>query len=151
MHMRKLYLLLLGVVFAVAPAFAQRTLTGKVTDEKGNPVANASVVVKGTSTGTATKVDGTFSLTVPAGAKTLLFSAVDMKTLEVAIDASNTLTIVLKGEEKVMSEVVVTALGIEKSRKNLGYAATTIKNDDLTMARTTNIANALVGKVAGFG
>ncbi len=147
--MRKLYLLLLGVVFAVAPALAQRTITGKVTDEKGNPVANASVVVKGTTTGTATKSDGSFSVTVPADAKTLIFSALDMRTMEVAIGAENNLSIVLKGEEKVMSEVVVTALGIEKSRKNLGYAASTIKNDDLTMGRTTNIANALVGKVAG--
>ena len=76
--MRKLYLLLLGVVFAVAPALAQRTLTGKVTDEKGNPVANASVVVKGTTSGTTTKADGSYSLTLPANAQVLVISSVDM-------------------------------------------------------------------------
>ena len=70
--MRKLYLLLLGVVFAVAPALAQRTLTGKVSDEKGNPVANASVVVKGTTSGTTTKADGTYSLSLPANAQVLV-------------------------------------------------------------------------------
>ena len=83
MHMRKLYLLLLGVVFAVAPALAQRTLTGKVTDEKGNPVANASVVVKGTTSGTTTKTDGTYSLNLPANAQVLVISSVDMIAQEI--------------------------------------------------------------------
>ena len=62
MHMRKLYLLLLGVVFFATQAMAQRTITGMVTDEKGNPVANASVMVRGTTVGTTTKADGTFTL-----------------------------------------------------------------------------------------
>ena len=71
--MRKLFLLLWGVVFFATQAFAQRTISGKVTDEKGNPVPKASVLVRGTTTGTTTKDDGTFSLEVPANAKALVF------------------------------------------------------------------------------
>lgn len=147
--MRKLYLLLFAVVFFAMQAMAQRTITGKVTDDKGNSVANVSVLVKGTTTGTATKADGTFTLTVPENGRALIFSAVDMTTTEVSISGQTIINVTMRTEEKVMSEVVVTALGIEKTRKNLGYSASTIKNDELVTARTTNIANALAGKVAG--
>ncbi|MBL7729673.1 MAG: carboxypeptidase-like regulatory domain-containing protein, partial [Chitinophagaceae bacterium] len=74
--MRKLLLLLFGVVFFAAQALAQRTITGKVTDDKGVPVPNASVVVKGTTVGTTTKDDGSYSIVVPANGKALIFSAV---------------------------------------------------------------------------
>jgi len=147
--MRKLYLLLLGTVFFAAQALAQRTVTGKITDDKGNSIANASVIVKGTTTGTISKEDGSFTLTVPETGKALIFSAVDMSTQEVTIGNQSVFNITLRAEEKVMSEVVVTALGIEKTRKSLGYAASSIKNEDLITARTTNIGNALAGKVAG--
>jgi TonB-linked SusC/RagA family outer membrane protein len=147
--MRKLLLLLLGVVFFAAQAMAQRTITGKVTDEKGQPVVKASVVVKGTTAGTTTNDEGLYSISVPANAKTLVFTAVDMGRVEVSLGAESIINPVLRAEERVMSEVVVTALGIEKTRKALGYSASTLKNDDLTTARTTNIANSLAGKVAG--
>ena len=73
MLMRKLFLLLWGVVFLAAQAIAQRTISGKVTNEKGTPLQNVSVMVRGTTTGTITKADGTYSLTVPANAKALVF------------------------------------------------------------------------------
>lgn len=69
--MRKLYLLLLGVVFFATQALAQRTVTGKVTDDKGNPLVNVSVLVRGTTTGTVSKEDGSYSLTIPANARRL--------------------------------------------------------------------------------
>ena len=69
--MRKLFLLLWGLVFFATQALAQRTISGKVTDEKGAPLSNVSVMARGTTTGTVTKVDGTYTLTVPAGAKAL--------------------------------------------------------------------------------
>ena len=83
--MKKIFSLLLGVFFLCATALAQRTVTGKVTDDKGNPIPNASVQVKGTTTGTVTKEDGSYSLTVPANGRTLVFSSVDMATQEAAI------------------------------------------------------------------
>ena len=76
MHMRKLLLLLFAVVFYAMQANAQQVVTGKVTDEKGSPLSEVSIVVKGTKTGTVSRNDGTYSLTVPASAKVLVFSYV---------------------------------------------------------------------------
>jgi TonB-linked SusC/RagA family outer membrane protein len=128
---------------------AQKTITGKVTDEKGNPLANASVIVKGTTVGTVTKDDGTYSLNVPAGAKALLISTVDMNAVEKPIGNSNVLDIVLSPQDKIMSEVVVTAFGIKKDKKTLGYGVTQLNNAELTQGHTTNITNALAAKVPG--
>ncbi len=148
--MRKLFLLLGGVVFFALSALAQqRTITGKVTDEKGNPVANVSVLVRGTTTGTTSKADGTYSLAIPANAKALVFSSVDMSPVELAIGTSNMLDATLKNEDKTMSEVVVTAFGIKKDKKTLGYGVTQVSAEELTRSHTTNITNSLAAKVPG--
>lgn len=115
--MRKLFLLLMGVVFFASQALAQRTVTGKVTDERGNPLGNVSVLVRGTTTGTTTKADGTYSLDIPANAKALVFSSVDMSPVELAVGTANQINATLKAEDKTMSEVVVTAFGIKKDKK----------------------------------
>src|SRR5437870_5674970 len=124
MLMRKLFLLLWGVVFFATQALAQRTISGKVTDEKGTPLQNVSVMVRGTTTGTVTKADGTYTISVPAGAKALVFSAVDMSPVEAAIGTLTTVDAKLKNEDKTMSEVVVTAFGIKKNKKDVGYGVT---------------------------
>jgi TonB-linked SusC/RagA family outer membrane protein len=147
--MRKLFLLLWGVVFFAAQALAQRTISGKVTNDKGTPLQNVSVMVRGTTTGTITKADGTYSLTVPANAKALVFSAVDMSPVEMAIGASAVMDATLKNEDKTMSEVVVTAFGIKKDRKTLGYGVSQLNATELTQAHTTNITNALASKIPG--
>jgi len=147
--MRKLLLLLMGVVFFASQAMAQRTISGKVTDEKGNPIGNVSVLVRGTTTGTTTKADGTYSLAIPANAKALVFSSVDMSPVEMGIGTGNMLDATLKAEDKTMSEVVVTAFGIKKDKKTLGYGVTQVSSEELTRARTTNITNALAAKVPG--
>jgi TonB-linked SusC/RagA family outer membrane protein len=147
--MRKLFLLLWGVVFFAAQAIAQRTITGKVTDEKGTPLQNVSVMVRGTTTGTITKADGTYSINVSANAKALIFSAVDMTTFEAAIGAGSEINATLKSEDKTMSEVVVTAFGIKKNKKDLGYGVTQLSGAELAQAHTTNITNALASKVPG--
>lgn len=121
--MRKLFLLLFGVVFFAVQAMAQRTVTGKVTDEKGNPVANASIMVKGTTVGMTTKADGTFSLSVPADGKVLIVSSVDMLTQELNIGSQTAITIVLKGEDKVMQEVVVVGYGTQQKKAFTGSAS----------------------------
>lgn len=147
--MRKLFLLLWGVVFFAAQAMAQRTVSGKVTDDKGAPLQNVSVMARGTTTGTITKADGTYSLTVPANAKALVFSAVDMSPVEIAIGTSATIDATLKNEDKTMSEVVVTAFGIKKDKKTLGYGVTQLSGTELTQAHTTNISNAIASKIPG--
>jgi TonB-linked SusC/RagA family outer membrane protein len=150
--MRKLLLLLTGaVLFAVQALAQQRTITGKVTDDKGNSVADASVVVKGTSLGTTTKADGTYSISVPATASTLVFSAVGMPAIEMAIGGRTSISATLSSEDKSLSEVVVTSLGIRRDKKSLVYNPSTIKGDELNVAHTTNVTNALAGgKVPGI-
>lgn len=147
--MRKLFLLLWGVVFFATQALAQRTISGKVTDEKGAPLQNVSVMVRGTTTGTVTKADGTYTLSVPANAKALVFSAVDMSPVEKAIGTSTTIDATLKAEDKTMSEVVVTAFGIKKTKKDLGYGVSQLTNTELTQSHTTNLTNALASKIPG--
>lgn len=146
--MRKLYLLLMGVVFFATQAMAQRTITGKVTDEKGNPIANASVLVKGTTVGTSTSVTGTFTLTVPASAKALLFSSVDMTTQEVLIGSRTTIDVSLKAEEKVMQEVIVVGYGTQKKSDVTGNIAT-VKGAAIADKPVPSFDAALAGRAAG--
>ncbi|MFM2137805.1 MAG: hypothetical protein RJA57_112, partial [Bacteroidota bacterium] len=146
--MRKLYLLLLGVVLFAAQAWAQRTITGKVTDEKGNGLGNASVLVRGTTVGTTTKEDGTFTLTVPANAKALVFSSVDMSPVEVAIGNSNVINAQLKAEDKTMSEVVVVGYGTQR-RKDVTGSVSTVSGNKIKDLPVQSFEQALSGRAAG--
>lgn len=125
-------------------------IKGKVTSsEDGSALPGASVVVKGTSVASVTDADGNFSITAPAEATTLVFNFIGMKTQEVEIAGQTTLNIVLEPDVVGLEEVVVTALGISKEKKALGYAVQDVKGDDINQARETNIVNALSGRVAG--
>jgi len=146
--MRKLLLLLCSVVFFAVQALAQRTVTGKVTDEKGAPVPNASVLVKGSTTGTVTKADGTFSLSVPANAKALIFSSVDMTTMEIKIGNDNIVDVTLQAENKTLSEVVVTGYGTQK-RKDLTGNIATIKGTAIANKPVQSFEQALAGRATG--
>jgi TonB-linked SusC/RagA family outer membrane protein len=121
-----------------------------ISAEDNEPVIGASIVVKGTTTGTITAFDGTFSLDVPAGARTLVISFIGMKSQEVAV--SPNVRVVLESDAQLIDEVVVTALGISREKKALGYAVTEVKGDELLKARggVNNPINALQGKVAGL-
>lgn len=147
---KSINLVLLAVLFLLAApaAWAQQAITGKVTDTGGQPLTGVNILVKGTSKGTVTSGDGNFSITVAPGS-TLVFRYLGYLTQEVPANNSP-LNVVLKTDEKNLSEVVVTALGIRKEKKALGYAVSEIKGDELTQARSTNIANTLSGKVAGL-
>src|SRR5688572_3845755 len=103
--MRKLYLLLMGVVFLAANAIAQRTITGRVTDEKGAPLANVSVMVKGTNSGTITRDDGSYTLALPSNARTLVFSSTDMTPVEMNIGSQSVINATLNTTQKTLSEV----------------------------------------------
>lgn len=139
-------LLLLGALHA----FAQdRTITGTVTDRvTSEPLPGVTVLVKGTSVGTATGPDGTFTLQAPASATTLQFRFVGYVQQEQAI-ADGPMSVTLVTDTKQLGEVVVTALGIEKEKRSLGYSTQTIEAAQLTQGRDRSVLNSLQGKVAG--
>lgn len=146
--MRKLYLLLVGVVFLASQALAQRTITGKVTDEKGNPLANASVLVSGTTVGTSTKEDGTFSLAVPANARALIISSVNMITQEINIGSQSSINVSLKNDDKIMQEVVVVGYGTQK-RKEATAAIGKIDPTNVAPLIAPSIDKNLGGRTSG--
>ncbi len=138
-------------VLLLAPAaFAQRNVTGRVIsgeDQSGLPGVN--ILVKGTTTGTISDANGNFSIEVPSESSVLVFSFVGFEPQEQVVGSQAQFNIVLKSDARQLSEVVVTALGIEKEKKALGYALQTVSNESLTTARETNVVNQLAGKIAG--
>lgn len=142
------------VLVILAPAFLwaqQRTVTGKVTSEiGGEPLAGISIQVVGTSRGTVTGDDGTYSIIANTG-ESLLFSGVGYTSRAVRVGAGSVLnTTLTRGDNQDLEGVVVTALGIRREARSLGYAATTLDSSDLTDARSSNWTDALSGKVAGL-
>ncbi len=125
------------------------TVKGIVTDNTGEALIGASVTQKGTTNGTMTGMDGDYSLSVPGNA-TLVITYVGFTTQEVQVGGKTSLNIKLNEDSRALDEVVVTALGIKRDRKSLGYALQEIKGDQLTEAREANIANGLTGRVAGL-
>ena len=147
--MKKLALLLMTVLFATGIALAQRTIQGKVSDAKGEPMVGTSVVVKGTTTGTTTDVDGNYNLSVPVGSTTIIFSFTGFQTQEVTLGTSNVLDLTLQ-EGILLSETVVTALGISKSDKSLGFAVTKVSGETVANSGEANLVQALASKGAGI-
>ncbi|MFD2872481.1 SusC/RagA family TonB-linked outer membrane protein [Mucilaginibacter ximonensis] len=123
------------------------TINGIVRDATGQPLIGVSVMIKGTTNGTTTNVNGQFSLQANIG-DVLSFTYLGYISKDVTVSAPS-ITVVLDEDSKQLSEVVVTALGIKKERKALGYSVTEIKGDALTQAREPNVMNSLEGKVAG--
>jgi len=127
---------------------AQRTISGTITDDSGETLIGASVVAKGTTVGTITEVDGTFSLPIAADVTTLVISYTGFDTKEIVLGASNVVDVTMtQGIE--LTEVVVTALGVAKEKKALGYGVTTIDNDAIENRSETDVARILRGKTTG--
>ena len=147
--MKKLLYLFLCLMASVGLVSAQTTsVTGIVTAAENNePIIGASVVAKGTSTGTVTDVNGSFSLSVPANVKTIVISFLGMETQEVSVGQN--LSIRLATNTQLINEVVVTALGISRDKKSLGYAVQEVKSSELTRAGELSVTGSLSGKVAG--
>lgn len=146
--MRKFLTSLLGLVLFMAPTFAQTIeVTGKVTDQLGAPIPGASVKVKGAKTGTSAATDGTFKISAPSKS-TLQISAVGYETFEVS--ATQNLSVSLKQAKSELTEVVVTALGIRREKKALGYAVASVNKKDLELKPETDLARVLNGKAAGL-
>ena len=148
--MRKLFSLIGCLVFGVSIMMAQnKTITGRViSEEDGEPIIGATVLVTGTTTGTTTDIDGRFSINVSADVKTLSFSYVGMSTVDAPV--KDKMRITLSTNRTVLDDVVVTAQGISRSERTLGYAATTLKNEDIAIGNTSNAMTSLQGKVAGL-
>ncbi|MCL3782072.1 SusC/RagA family TonB-linked outer membrane protein [Prolixibacteraceae bacterium JC049] len=124
-------------------------VSGKVSDERGEGIPGVSIVVKGTTAGITTDIDGKYTLTVPSDA-ILIFSFVGMKAQEIAVEGQKILNVTLKEETIGVDEVVVTALGIKREKKALGYSVTEIGSDEISNSNETNVLNAMAGKVAGL-
>lgn len=148
--MRKTLLLSFMLMLAGLTSWAQRTVSGKVTDDKDNPIPGASVVIKNTRTGTVTKDDGTFSITVPPNASTLVISAVGMSSQEIAIGTGASLSVSMRAmADKNLQEVVVTAMGIRRTEKALGYAVSKVDPTTMLQKSEPNVLNTLAGKIPG--
>jgi TonB-linked SusC/RagA family outer membrane protein len=142
-------LLLLGLwCFAVGSLLAQKSISGKVTSSDGEPLIGISIVVKGTTKGTISDLDGKYQLDATENA-TLVFSFVGYATKEIPVGNNTVLDVVLDNDDKQLGEVVVTAFGIKREKKALVYAAQDVKSEDLERANEQNTISALQGKVSG--
>lgn len=140
----------LAVVFGLATAYAQKEIKGTVTDAGTlQPLQGVTIQVKGSGKGTTTDQQGRFSINVP-GKATLIVSFVGFFTREIATGSQSDISVRLQPNADNLNEVVVTALGMKKDVKRLGYAAQEIKGQDFVKAREPNPINGLVGKVAGL-
>lgn len=143
---------LLTAVLLVSNLFAQTaaTITGKVTSvEDGTGLPGVNVYVKGTQLGTITDSDGKYSLAVNDNNSTLVFSYIGFTTQEISISGKSSVDVSLEANTEALSEVVVTALGIQREEASLGYSVGKLKGDDLTNVAQENVLNSLAGRVAG--
>lgn len=137
------------LAFVMQITFAQeKTVTGKVSDTSG-PLPGVTVVVKGTSTGTQTDFDGNYSIKAKTGA-ILQFSFIGMESIEKTVQSSKIINVQMTESAEALDEVVVTALGIKREKKSLGYSTQEVKGDNINTIKDPNFVNSLSGKVAGI-
>lgn len=149
-HIRLLLAVMISFICCLG-TYAQEqraTITGVVKDINGESIIGANVSVEGTTIGTITDMDGAFKLEAPTNGS-LIFSFIGYETQKIKINKKTSFTITLKEDTKLLSEVVVTALGIKREKKALGYAMQEVKTDEFSENRSTSVSNLLQGKVAG--
>ncbi|WP_270088710.1 SusC/RagA family TonB-linked outer membrane protein [Sphingobacterium sp. SYP-B4668] len=148
---RKLLLLFFGLMLISASLMAQqKTVTGNVSSSTdGTPLSNVTVLIKGKSISTQTNADGSFSIQASPG-DVLIFRSIGAKEVQQTVGVGNSINISLVGTEEALGEVVVTALGIKKEKRSLGYAVQDIKGDELMKNKNPNLINSLNGKIAGL-
>ncbi len=146
----KQILLIVMLVFATQLSFAQlKTIKGTVVDGSGAPIPAANVQVQGESNGTSTDFDGSFTIKVNKG-KTLIVSYLGYESKTKVVGDDDTIRVILKSESTTaLTEVVVTSLGIKKTRKSITYAAQELKGEEFTRVKDANIINTVAGKIAG--
>ena len=144
-------LLFVVAVFTMALSFEvtaqQRVITGTViSEEDGLGLPGATVLVKGTTVGTTTDLDGNYSINVPAGSDVLIFSFVGLKAQEEAIGSRSVVNVTLTVDAAQLSEVVVTAIGIEREKKALGYAVTSVSSTQLENRPESDVARVVTNQ-----
>jgi TonB-linked SusC/RagA family outer membrane protein len=150
MMKRTLFFIVLLLLLGQGYGFAQaKRITGKVTGPDNAPLIGVSVLVSGTNQGTASDLEGNYAIAAPANAS-LVFSYIGYVSQTVAIDGRTTINVTLATDAKQLGEVVVTALGIKKDERKLGYSVAKVGGEVLSKARDTNVANSMQGRVAGL-
>ncbi|HKJ78942.1 MAG TPA: TonB-dependent receptor plug domain-containing protein, partial [Prolixibacteraceae bacterium] len=146
--MRKVFIILTMCLAFAINAKAQQTVTGMVAEVDGTGIPGVSVVEKGTANGTITNASGEYTITVSSDA-ILMFTFVGLETVEEPVNQRSQINVTMKETQIGLEEVVVTALGISKEKKALGYSVTEVKADDISTVKDHNALNSLAGKVAG--
>jgi len=144
---KKIILPFLVLFLSVGFAFAQNTVTGNVKDVIGENLPGVNIQVKGTNQGTASDFDGNYEITASQG-DVLVFSFLGFTSKEVTVDG-NSINVILDEDAESLDEVVVTALGIKRESKALGYSLTEVKGDEMNQVKTSSAINSLQGRVAG--
>ncbi len=147
--MKKILLTCLMLVFVLSAWAQDRTISGTVTDNSGESLPGVNVLVKGTSEGVVSDLDGNFKISVPSENSILVFSFIGMANKEVNVGARSVIDVTMQNDIQQLNEVVVTALGIEREQRSLGYSVQEISGDDMVNAGETNMINSMQGKVAG--
>jgi TonB-linked SusC/RagA family outer membrane protein len=147
-RLRKLSFLLSFLSVSFLANSQNTAVSGKVTDVNGNGIPSINVIVKGTSKGVSTKLDGSFSIDAPQAA-TLVFSGVGYTIQEIALNGRTILNVSLSEKQNELNAIVITALGIKRSEKSLAYANQVVSGSELNDVKTDNLMNSLNGKVAG--
>ncbi len=141
-------LMFLVMLFAQVTLAQQTTVSGTITDEAGVPLPAVNVVEKGTSNGTSSDFDGNYTIDVGEGA-TLTFSSLGFAAKDVAVNNQNNIDVILSEDSQQLDEVIVTSLGLTREKKSLGYAATELQGESVSLVKESNVASSLAGKVAG--
>jgi len=129
--------------------YAQVNVRGTVKSDAGELLPGVSIIVKGTSTGVITDIDGNFSISVPSAQSVLVFSFVGMQPQEVQVNGQSTVNVTMVTSSIGVDEVVVTALGISREKKSLGYAVGEVEGEELTRVAQENVLNSMAGKITG--
>src|SRR5690625_3913216 len=149
MNVKFLSCLSFMLVFLMPFAYAQeKTITGTVKDDEDTPLPGVNITVEGTSKGTSTDFDGEYEIEAEEG-QVLIFSSVGFEDKAIAVEDETTIDITME-EGSVLDEVVVTALGIEREEKALGYATQSVDAEALTTVKGTSAATSLTGKISGL-
>ncbi|MEO6133117.1 MAG: carboxypeptidase-like regulatory domain-containing protein, partial [Saprospiraceae bacterium] len=144
---RLVTMLCLGILF-VDSSFAQRIITGKITNSEGEPLIGANILVKDTSIGTIADEDGMYRLDIPASATTMVVSYTGFDTREITLGTDNLVDVGLT-EGLLMEEILITAFGIDRNARDISYSNQTVKSEELLSTPNKNALEALRGKVAG--
>ena len=140
----------ISLVNYIAAVEQQQSITGTVTDSKGDPLTGVNVILKGTTIGTITDINGKYAISAPDRNGTLVFTFIGFTAREIPVSGRIIVDVILTEEVTALNEVIVTALGIKRESKSLGYSATSVKTEDMITNRTTNVMKSLEGKVAGL-